>query len=127
MLIIKQHRIFRKDIQANRNLLYVFGDNLMRVGTSGQALEMRGESNSFGVATKRGTTHGYPKDYFIDGQEDIPGIIEKEFDHLRAMAFNYKAIVIPMDGLGTGFSKLPEYAPIALNMINIKLKELEKL
>ncbi len=125
MLIIRQHRIYRKDIQANPNILYIFGDNLDREGMGGQAGEMRGEPNSFGIATKRGIGHGYPQDYFFDDQEDVVGIIDKEFERLSNLIIlgnhGYQAIVTPMDGIGTGLSRLPETAPKLLAYIDRKL------
>lgn len=127
MIVLKQHRIYRKDIQANPDVLYIFGDNLDRKGFGGQAKEMRGEPNSFGIATKRSITHNYPDDYFFDAQEDVINIITNEFDHLYAyiMASSYKAVVLPLDGIGTGLSKLPEYAPNLLKYINNLLGALE--
>lgn len=138
-LIIKQHRIYRVDVQANKHLLYLFGDNLDRVGMGGQAGEMRGEPNSFGIATKRSIGHSYPKDYFFDIEEDVIGIIDAEFQRLhmhltehRTRGFGmpddtrevYQGIVIPSDGLGTGLSRMPEYAPKALAHLDKKLAAL---
>lgn len=137
MIVIRQHRIYRKDIQANRNVLYIFGDNLDRVGFGGQAKEMRDEPNSFGIATKRKASHNYYEDYFHDEQEDVVGIIEAEFKRLhehietRVSQFTgeyyYQAMVIPLDGIGTGLSKLPEKAPKLLEYINKRLEALELL
>ena len=129
MLIIKQYRIFRQDIQNNRQVLYVFGDNLERIGFGGQAKEMRGEVNSFGFATKRKVAHGTDDCYFHDGQYDLPEILEEEFKRLcKSIAENdYHAVVLPLDGIGTGLSKLPEYAPKFLKKINFLLGELKYL
>ena len=129
MLVIKQHRIYREDIQANPDVLYIFGDNLDRRGFGGQAKEMRGEINSFGIATKRSISHNFPNDYFFDSQPDVRSIIDKEFTHLRAMAKDceYRAIVVPLDGIGTGLSRLQENAPKLLKYINEKLGELKDL
>ena len=143
MLVIRQKMIYRTDIQANPDVLYVFGDNLDRQGTGGQAKEMRGEPNSFGIATKRSISHKYPDDYFFDYQDDVIGILEKEFDRLEeelsCMATErgdpigyitsnyYKAVVIPTDGLGTGLSRLPKYAPNALKYIEQRIEKLHTL
>lgn len=141
MLVIKQHRIYRQDIKANPHTLYLFGDNLDRVGFGGQAKEMRGEPNSFGIATKRKASHNYHEDYFHDSEEDVREIIDEEFSKLHKEVTKtiytpnqfflymkvYTSIVIPLDGIGTGLSKLPQYAPKLLEYINIKLKELESL
>lgn len=129
MLVIRQKMIFRSDIVANPDILYIFGDNLQRQGYGGQAKEMRGEPNAFGIATKRSITHNYPDDYFFDNQEDVLTILEHEF--LRLLTHlgenNYKAIIIPTDGIGTGLSKMPEYAPEALKFINTQLTQLERI
>lgn len=131
MLVIKQHRIYRKDLQNNPDILYIFGDNLQRMGYGGQAAEMRDEPNAFGIATKRSISHDYPNDYFFDNQRDAKGIIDNEFRRLNLFLLtdegHYKAIVIPSDGIGTGLSRLPETAPKLLKYIDKKLKELEKL
>lgn len=137
MLIIKQHRIYRIDIKANRHLLYVFGDNLDRVGFGGQAKEMRGESNSFGVATKRTPEHGHHDNYFHDEDENVKEIIRSEFIRLQLhlctphhndlRTYQYEGVVFPLDGIGTGLAKLSEYAPKLLEYINWQIKGLENL
>ena len=89
MLVIRQKFIQRIDIQCNRHCLYLFGDNLDRQGMGGQAKEMRGEPNSFGIATKRSISHNYPDDYFFDAQGDVNYIIDEEFDRLYACLFSF--------------------------------------
>lgn len=130
MLVIKQHRIYRKDLKANPEVLYIFGDNLDRQGLGGQAGEMRGEPNAFGIATKRSPGSNYPNDYFLDEQSDVIPLLEKEFLDLlihlgEANSPDYKAIVVPSDGIGTGLSQMPEYAPKALGFINLQLTKLK--
>jgi|SRR6185312_1129954 len=129
MIVIKQSCIYREDLRNNPDILYIFGDNLDRIGNGGQAKEMRGERNSFGIATKRSISHNYPKDYFFDNQPDVIPILKKEFYSLRywISSTKPKAIVIPTNGIGTGLSKLPIFAPKALEYINRNLKELETL
>ena len=116
MIVIKQKMIYRVDLQANRHILYLFGDNLDRQGMGGQAGEMRDEPNGFGIATKRSISHNYPDDFFFDNQPDTISLIDKEFERLEQhiMMADYEAIIIPMDGLGTGLSRMPELAPKAL-------------
>lgn len=140
MIIIRQHRIYRKDLRANPDILYLFGDNLDRKGMGGQAAEMRGEPNAFGIATKRSISHNFPDDYFFDSQVDVKGIIDEEFWKLHSLLklstfrpgeeiseYVYRAVIIPLDGLGTGLAKMPELAPNMLNYLNKKLEELEQL
>tara|TARA_Y100000034_G_scaffold87336_1_gene104761 strand:- start:4060 stop:4287 length:228 start_codon:yes stop_codon:yes gene_type:complete len=52
-MIIYQDKIFRGDLIANPNRTYLFGDNFIRKGYGGQAKEMRGEPNAYGIVTKR--------------------------------------------------------------------------
>ena len=44
----RQTWITRDDLRANRDLIYVFGDNVERAGRRGLAREMRGEPNAHG-------------------------------------------------------------------------------
>ena len=117
MPVILQKFIYRADLRANQDVLYVFGDNLKRVGLGGQAKEMRGEHNAVGVATKRAPGHEHHDDYsrsdyfsdnnYISQMHQIDIDFEPVFNHLRKGG----TVVIPMAGLGTGRSKLDEYAP----------------
>jgi hypothetical protein len=111
MPVVFQKFIYREDLQANPEVLYVFGDNYGRQGMGGQAKEMRGEPNAVGVATKKAPTH-LETDYFSDDayeyhvrrvKEDFQDVV----DHLQMEG----VVVIPSDGIGTGLSRLPEFAP----------------
>lgn len=53
MPLLLQKFIQRADLQANREVWYIFGDNEARVEFGGQAREMRGERNALGIATLR--------------------------------------------------------------------------
>lgn len=127
MLVIRQKMIYREDVRNNHNILYVFGDNLTRNGYGGQAKEMRGETNSFGVVTKRKAEHGSPDCYFWDGEEDALKAVVQDLEWLRRMCKQYDAVVIPLDGIGTGLAKLNETAPKLLNYIEEELLKLEDL
>lgn len=127
MLIFTQHRIYRSDLESNRNILYIFGDNLERLGCGGQAGEMRDEPNAIGIATKRGIGHVYNnEDYFLDAQDDVIPILTKEFDklHEAMRSGKYDALCIPSDGIGTGLSRMPEFAPKALEWIEEQFRNL---
>lgn len=127
MNIIYQYRIYRKDLKANPDFLYIFGDNLSRQGLGGQAKEMRDEVNAFGIATKRSITHNYPEDYFFDDQEDVTIILYEEFERLKKTIREnaYRTIVWPLDGIGTGLARMPEFAPKALKYIDQKFEEIK--
>lgn len=134
MIVIRQKMIYRADLVSNPHVLYIFGDNLERKGFGGQAKEMRGHINAFGIATKRRMSHGSREDYFYDEDKDAIRIIDNEFERLanamvvpaEGSSFRlYEAVIIPLDGIGTGLSKLPENAPKLLEHINKKLHRLE--
>ena len=112
MPIIKQHRIYRQDLQNNPNVIYIFGDNLERVGMGGQAAEMRGEPNAFGIPTKRTPGHS-PGDYFGDPENRMSELIViiQHFNWVEKMLKDSRTVIWPSDGIGTGLSKLPEVYP----------------
>lgn len=105
--------------RANPSFVYVFGDNLIRSGTAGQAC-IRKEPNAFGVPTKR-----------------YPALQEHSFFHdtkcerehvLRALRELYilgktRTIVFPAKGLGTGLAKMPEKSPLIYAEMNAIIKQ----
>lgn len=126
MLIIKQYRIYRQDLVNNRNILYVFGDNLQQNGLGGQAKEMRGEKNAHGIPTKRKAAHGTKDCYFHDDEADAYQAVIEGFSMLkrRFSVGQYRAIVWPTDGIGTGLAELNIRAPKLLKMIEEMTKGL---
>ena len=111
MPVLRQKRIYRADLQANPKALYVFGDNVQRVGLGGQADEMRGEPNAIGVATKW-TPGAKAADFFSDADYDkAREIISGDLAPVLAALVRGRCVVIPTDGLGTGLSELPTRAP----------------
>lgn len=91
------------------DVIFVFGDNLIRRGTAGQAV-IRGESNAFGIPTKR-----YPamRDgaFFSDQPEEIDAVVQS----LRELWVKSKGktVVFPVKGLGTGMARMKQKSPIA--------------
>lgn len=110
-MIIFQHRIYRIDLRANPDVLYVFGDNVDRVGLGGQAGEMRGEPNAVGVATKWSPSMRETSFFDDSDYEHISKIIDADFEPLFKAALNGKTIILPADGLGTGLSEMPTRCP----------------
>lgn len=106
-------KITREQIKANPKTLFLFGDNLQRMGLGGQAKTMRGEVNSLGIVTKRLMNH--TEDALIfDNSTDIDFIKEiitldfiRVHKYLRSGYFN--TLIIP--SLGTGLAKLHVNAP----------------
>ncbi len=120
-MILFQYRMYRSDLHLNPHVLYVFGDNDEGRGKGGQAKEVRGEPNSFGIPTKKGpgTTPGC---YYTDEEYDENiRKIEFAFKVLEDEVKNGTVAVFPTEGLGTGLAKLKENAPRTLKYIEDRI------
>jgi len=111
MPILSIDRIKRSFVKANPTCLFVFGDNVKRIGMGGQAKECRGEPNAIGIPTK-----WYPSmeesSFFTDSCLDtVKPILDKEFDRLKRHLDNGGTVYVPTDGVGTGLAQLPTRAP----------------
>lgn len=125
MPITYQKFILRTDLQANPEDLYVFGDNVQRVGMGGQAAYMRGEPNAVGVATKW-TPSGDPTAYFYDSQMDqVRSIWLSDTERLIQHLLEGGKVIWPEDGIGTGLSAVPTYAPKIWEWMEQYRKDLE--
>ncbi len=110
-MVVVQKTLLREVIRANPNTLYVFGDNMARVGRGGQAAECRGEPNAVGIPTKWRPARD-AQAYFSDSDYDrvVPAIdaaLQRLVAHLEAGG----TVVLPKQGVGTGLSELPTRAP----------------
>lgn len=112
MIVYRTDKIITKDkVKENTDVLYLFGDNLLRKGLGGQAKEMRGEENALGVVSKKYPSNNissfYTDDDFYSWLEvfsvDIKNLAEK------INSGKYKALVIPQ--IGVGLADLPNKAP----------------
>lgn len=109
-----------RDCNANPKSLYVFGDNLMRFGTGGQAI-IRYCANSHGVITKR-APNNQPDAYFNDSQLDtFKECVDDDIADMLDKAQHYEVVVLPSNGLGTGLSRLPTVAPLCFQYLCDKL------
>lgn len=111
-----------EDCNANPNKYYIFGDNLIKEGTGGQAI-IRYCKNAIGIPTKRLPSMN-EEAFFSDKQEEKDKVI-KRLDILFVMynlPDNY-TIVFPADGLGTGRAQLKERSPEIYKLIDDKLIE----
>jgi hypothetical protein len=124
MPVIFQKMIYRADLRANPMAFYLFGDNDARQGYGGQAKEMRDEPNAIGVRTKwRGSME--PSAFFRDVDfVKLCRMIEEDLAPAFAWAERGRVLVVPLDGLGTGLSRLPETAPLVLEFLNRRLAAL---
>jgi hypothetical protein len=122
MQLIRQKHIFRADLKANPKVLYLFGDNELRQGLAGQAKEMRGEPNAVGIRTKRAPGMAY-HDFWHDKNLTIHQHMLREdlapvADHL----FDGGLVVLPLDGLGTGFSRMKQYCPYVKAYLDARIE-----
>jgi len=116
-----------KMCKENKDTLYVFGDNLIGIGSGGQAI-IRNEPNSFGVATKIFPVNGYHA-FLRDNSGTTSNkymykFYNRVFKELEDEAKNYKQVVFPSAGLGTGLSRMEEFAPELLAYIDLKVSVL---
>lgn len=132
-IILRQKWIFRSDLQANPNVIYLFGDNEKRVGLGGQAKEMRGEPNAHGIATLSDpgpegesavcwTDATYERNCSVIRQDYIQ--LGLRMGHM-AHAGHQVIVVIPADGLGTGIANLKENAPRTFKYLETLLDRLD--
>ena len=126
-LVIRVEFIRRVDLWANRDWLFLFGDNEQRSGMGGQAKEMRGEPNALGIRTKRKPSMEIDA-FWSDGDyiANCGMILEdmaKAFDWVRQR----KRVVLPADGIGTGRAALPKLAPKTFGFLLNTIRQLDVL
>lgn len=120
--------ITREDVRKNRRKAFLFGDNYQERGYGGQAREMRGEPNSFGVPTKKAPSNLPDAFFYSDEWPDHKRALDARFDLLKMIisGTGCEAVVIPADGLGTGLSRLEETCPEALEYLEKMYNTIEK-
>lgn len=124
MPVLFQKMVDREDLRRNPQVLYVFGDNVQRVGLGGQARAMRGERNAVGVVTKYS-----PSDYFGEDPAEVMTqnrMIDQDMKPLFDKVNRGGIVVWPADGIGTGLADLPRVAPSTFAYLNQKLAALLK-
>jgi hypothetical protein len=119
-MILRQHRIYRADLRANPDALYVFGDNEERWGLGGQAAECRGEPNAVGVATLKA-----PGRFWRDVNASHQcSVIDADMAPLFEAARQGRLIVWPLDGIGTGLADLAHQSPATWAHLERRVGEL---
>ena len=111
--------ITRDMVRNEREKLFVFGDNELRQGLGGQAKEMRGEPNSFGIATKFSPSME-PGAFFNDHPYAISIVLRDLADLCQQWDEKYppyESIVYPQDGVGSGLAQLETRSPIIWSII----------
>lgn len=116
MPVVFQKFIKRQDLRANRDKIYVFGDNVQRIGFGGQAREMRNEPNAIGIVTKWAPSNDSVA--FFDDTSACRVLVERDLLKVQQELDRGKTVVVPADGIGTGLARLPYVAPKLNECIN---------
>lgn len=117
--------ITREYVRANRDKLFLFGDNLERRGFGGQAAVMRREPNAIGIPTKKSPSYRDDAFFSDDEFEQNKASIDAAFaEIMRAITDSIRVIVIPSDGLGTGRAQLERRAPRTFAHLQKRLTEI---
>jgi hypothetical protein len=124
MPVVFKVRIERADLQANPDVLFIFGDNEARTGLGGQAGQCRGEPNALGVATKRRPSMDEAAMWSDADFERCARIIDTDLRRAFEHARRGGTVVIPTAGIGTGLSQLPQRAPRLMDHIRQRVREL---
>lgn len=104
--------ITRDMLRAEPDAVFVFGDNVLRVGLGGQAGAMRGEPNAFGVATLYS-----PGSYYREHDPIALAVILDDLGKVGRALIDDRTVYVPRDGLGTGIARLNENAPALHRLI----------
>lgn len=113
--------------QERDDLIFVFGDNLKRVGMGGQAI-IRTQPNAQGVATKRLPSMA-PSAFFSETNEnDLDSVVDDLAEVWSALKEGL-TVVIPVTAegkpsLGLERAELPQRAPSIYNTICMHVKEM---
>lgn len=103
--------ITRELLRAERDNLFVFGDNMERTGLGGQAREMRGEPNAVGLVTKRSPSNA---EVAFLSNSDLPDVlfcVASDVTRLHKHLEEGGTVIWPRAGIGTGLASLREKAP----------------
>jgi hypothetical protein len=124
--IIRQAYYSLNACKAHSNMLFIYGDNQLRVGTKGQAC-IRPLPNAFGIITKKKPS--YEEDaFFYDSDLTLfSKLIDADLNRLDILQKEYEFVVLPSDGLGTGLARLPTKAPQCFAYLAQRLKDMTGL
>lgn len=112
MSVIVQKKWFTKEqIEEDRNVYFLFGDNVIRKGTGGQAKVCRDQPNCIGIVTKLKPDYEETSYMSDDNYEENIKKINADFRLVYELLQNGKTVIFPYDGIGTGVAELPKRAP----------------
>lgn len=107
---------YRRELIREMPGIFVFGDNVHHKGFKGQAI-IRGLPNTFGFPTKW-LPLVIPDAYFHDGDPEAEASVEEHLLKVEHLLYTGKKVWWPIDGIGTGLAKWPEFAPKLLDRVN---------
>ena len=108
-LLSSQIRLTPQIVERHQDKTFIFGDNLERVGTGGQAI-VRGLTNTYGIRTKKSPRNDKAS-YFYDSDFIWFTTVVLE-DFVKIQKLNQtSSIVFCETGYGNGLAKLPTQAP----------------
>lgn len=96
------------ECERNPDIIYVFGDNLLKKGKAGQAV-IRDCPNAFGIPTKR--LPSMKDDAFFSDRCDEKTHLAETLDMLYLLSKSH-VIAWPKAGIGTGLARLEEKSPM---------------
>jgi Txe/YoeB family toxin of Txe-Axe toxin-antitoxin module len=117
-----------QDTKTYSHYLFIFGDNDLKQGKKGQSI-IRDQPNTIGIPTKKKPS-SYPSSYYYDTEyEENIKKIDKAFEEILSRLKNedFKGIILPENGIGTGLAKLQINAKNTLKYIENKIQELIKI
>lgn len=103
------------------DIIWVFGDNLSRIGLGGQAI-IRNEPNAIGLVSKRTPDHS-PTAYMTGTPTDYDAV-NADLLRIEELALSGKQLVFPAAGIGTGLARLQTTAPDLLAYIDSEISKL---
>lgn len=107
-----------KDCQRSPNALFIFGDNVSKVGHAGQAI-IRDQTNAYGIPTCCAPGVAFTDKNFQWNCNSIDLSISK----ILKKAKNYDFIYFPEGGIGTGLAMLHTRAPTTYKYLNQRMLE----
>jgi hypothetical protein len=118
--------ITRAMLRAEPNTLFVFGDNMLKVGRAGQAREMRGEPNAIGIPTKWKPSMDAEAFFTDRDYAKVRAVVLPIFEQLNNHLAMGGDVVWPEAGIGTGYAQLKQRAPRIYHLIDGLVAFLER-
>lgn len=114
-----------EDVKRYPHALFVYGDNNVKKGLGGQAI-IRNLPNAIGIPTKKYPSN-HPNAFYNDSDfEDNKMRIDAAIKLIIELSHNYKYVVLPPNGFGTGLAQLPKKAPATYSYLLESIEYLKK-